>query len=62
MKGEVAMKENYEKPMATIVSFQSKEDLTIDGVIGAGSAPPGFPGTGTGTLSLDDKSSYQLFR
>ena len=60
------MKENYEKPMATIVSFQSKEDLTIDGVIGAGSAPPGFPGTGTGTgtgtLSLDDKSSYQLFR
>ena len=52
------MKENYEKPMATIVSFQSKEDLTIDGVIGAGSAPPGFPGTN----SLDDKSGYQFFR
>lgn len=50
------MKKTYEKPTATVISFQLNEDLTINGETGVSEAPPGLI-----EFSLEPgKNDYQL--
>ena len=50
------MKKNYEKPMAFVVSFQSSEELALEGSMGTRPRP----GTQDLTGLLEDKSDFQF--
>lgn len=50
------MKKEYVKPEASKMAFSPEEMLMASGV-----TPGGGTGDGPGTLSLDDKSAFQIF-